>query len=142
MPPSSYQTSFEFLDMSSCDETQKLKLKNTLEMPLFSAVTSMPPRERSNFVTRNSSVKPQQYHLNNFIKSQKPNYQSISTKRLNVLEHHGSFSTRSFSTEANSFSSNYDIPTNITDNRHYSNTQDKINKWQTCNKKSSIGKKC
>lgn len=136
MPPSSYQTSFEFLDMSSCDETQKLKLKNTLEMPLFSPVTTM--LHRSNFVTRNSSMKPQQYHLNNSIKSQKPSYQSFSTKHSNVLEHH---STRSFSSEANSFSSNYDISTNITDNRHYSNTQDKINKWQTQNKKSTIGKK-
>lgn len=132
-PPSNYQESFEFLDMSFCDEAQKLKLKNTLEMPLFSAVTSMPTRERfrsNNFVTtRNTSLKSQQYHLNSSIKSQKPS--------------HGSNSTRSFSSET-SFSSknnsnfNNNLSTNLNDNRQYSNTQDKISKWH--NKKPTIGK--
>jgi hypothetical protein len=143
-----YQNSFEFLDMSSCDESQKLKLKNTLDchtLPLFSAVTSPRDRYRSNF-TRNTSIKPQpystnQYHSNNSIKSQKPNYQSYSTKQPNTLEHQGSISTRSFSSEANSFSSknnsnfNNNISTNNNENRHYSNTQDKLSKWQTHNKK-------
>jgi hypothetical protein len=134
---STYQNSFEFLDMSACDESQKLKLKSTLEMP---AVTSAPrDRYRSNFMTRNVSIKPQHYHLNNYVKTQR-NYQSHPSKFPNTLEHH---ETRSYTSEGNNFSNNKinsnfnnQISTNIND-RHFSNTQDKVNKW---NNKKQNGK--
>lgn len=133
----SYQNSFEFLDMSACDESQKLKLKSTLEMP---AAPSSAPRDRtrSNFTTRNVSIKPQHYHLNNYVKTQR-NYQSHPSKFPNTLEHH---ETRSY-TDGNNFSSNKihsnfnnQNPTNIND-RHFSNTQDKVCKW---NNKKTTGK--
>lgn len=130
--------------MSSCDENQKLKLKNTLEMPLFPAASSAPrDRYRSNFtnnMTRNLSIKPQHYHLNNhYVKTQRLNYQSHSSKFSNTLEHHEPISTRIFNSEGNNFSnkinSNFSnqVSTNIND-RHFSNTQDKISKWH--NKKT------
>lgn len=105
--------------MSACDETQKLKLKNTLSSP--SSFTT--PRERyrsNNFAARNPSIKPTpqqystiQYHANNASKSQKPNYQFYQPKHPNAIEHDlmmrhvsiSSSSSRSFSSDANNFSS-------------------------------------
>jgi hypothetical protein len=152
--------------MSACDETQKLKLKNTLSSP--SSFSTQRDRIRSNFATRNSTTKPTQqqystiqYHANNNSKSQKPNYQFYQTKHPNPVEHemmrHASISTRSFSSEANNFSSknnsnfNANIPpmsntTNLSskrldDNRHYpSSTQEKLSKWHSNNKKPPYGK--
>lgn len=147
--------------MSSCDETQKLKLKNTLNSPSSSAAFSTQrERYRSNFATRNSSIKPTpqqystiQYHANNSSKSQKPNYQFYQTKHPNSIEHdmrHVSISSRSFSSEANNFSSknNSNFNNNIStlsnttnisskrldDNRHYPNT------WHSNSKKPPYGK--
>ena len=133
-PQATYQNSFEFLDMSSCDETQKLKLKNTLEMPLLTTAASAPSRDRyrSNFITR--SIKPQHYHLNNCVKTQRLNPQSNSSKFSNNLENHESISTRTFCPEGNNFinkiNSNFSnqVSTN-TNNRNFSNNQDRISKW-------------
>lgn len=151
--------------MSSCDETQKLKLKNTLNSPSSSSAAFSTQRERyrSNFATRNSSIKstPQQYatiqyHANNTSKSQKPNYQFYQTKHPNSIEHHVSISSRSFSSEANNFSSKNNSNFNnisttlsntpnisskrLDDNRHYPNTQEKLSKWHSNNKKPPYGK--
>ena len=157
--------SFEFLDMSSCDETQKLKLKNTLSSP--SSFSTQRERYRSNFATRNSSIKPTpqqysaiQYHANNTSKNQKPNYQFYQTKHPHPFEHemmrHVSISSRPFSSEANNFTSknNSNFSNNIStlsnttnisskrldDNRHYPNTQDKLSKWHSNSKKPPYGK--
>lgn len=153
--------------MSSCDETQKLKLKNTLSSP--SSFSTQRERYRSNFATRNSSIKPTpqqystiQYHANNTSKNQKPNYQFYQTKHPHAFEHdmmrHVSISSRSFSSDANTFSSKNNSnfnnntsslssnTTNISskrldDNRQtYPNTQEKLSKWQTTNKKPPYGK--
>ncbi|CRL04464.1 CLUMA_CG017547, isoform A, partial [Clunio marinus] len=116
--------SFEFLDMSSCDETQKLKLKNTLSAS-SSSTTYSAHREkyRSNLAMNNSPVLPHkcsttvQYHPNNnnnnsnSSKIQKTNYQFYTTKQMNSIEHelpqHAPFTTRSFSSEPNNFSGKY-----------------------------------
>lgn len=153
--------------MSSCDETQKLKLKNTLNSPSSSSAAFSTQRERyrsNNFSTRNSTIKPTtqqystiQYHANNTSKSQKPNYQLYHAKHPNSIEHHVSVSSsRSFSSEANDLSSknnsnfNNNISTlsnttnnsskRVNDNRHYPNTQEKLCKWHSNNKKSPYGK--
>lgn len=146
--------------MSSCDETQKLKLKNTLSSP--SSFSTQRDRYRSNFATRNSSIKPTpqqystiQYHANSNAKNQKTNYQFYPTKHLepDMMMRHVSISSRSFSSDANNFSSknnsNFNNSLNNTtnvsskrldDNRHYPNTQDKLNKWHSTNKKPPYGK--
>lgn len=145
--------------MSSCDETQKLKLKNTLSSP--SSFSTQRDRYRSNFATRNSSIKPTpqqystiQYHANSNAKNQKSNYQFYPAKHLEPVMRHVSISTRSFSSDANNFSSKNNSNFNNTlsnttnvsskrldDNRHYLNTQDKLNKWHSTNKKPPYGKK-
>lgn len=152
--------------MSACDETQKLKLKNTLSSPSSYAATSAPPRERfrSNFASRNAPVKPtpQQYsavpyHANNSSKSQKSTYPFYQPNHPNdMMMRHVS---RSFSSaDANTFSSKNNSnfnnnlsalnnTTNISskrldDNRpHYPNTQEKLSKWHSNNKKPPYGKK-
>lgn len=153
--------------MSACDESQKLKLQNTLSSP-SSSFSTQRERFRSNFVTRNSSIKPPvqqysavQYHTNPAGKSQKPNYQFYQTKHPgsyehDVMRHVSSISSRSFSSEANTFSSksNSNFNNNIStlsnttnisskrldDNRHYPNTQDKLSKWHSTGKKPPYGK--
>lgn len=111
--------------MSSCDETQRLKLKNTLEMPLFQAATPVPPRDRY----RSNFNKPQLNHLNNCVKTQRLNFQSHSSKFPNTLEHHEPRASEgnNFSAKNNSNFSNQ-VSTNIND-RHFSNTHDRISKW-------------
>lgn len=163
----SNHNSFEFLDMSSCDETQKLKLKNTLNSPSSSSAAFSTQRERyrsNNFTPRNSTIKPTaqqystiQYHANNNnCKSQKPNYQFYQTKHPNSNEHHVSAS-RSFSSETNNFSSksnsnNFNNNTStlsnttnisskrVDDKRHYPIIQEKLCKWHSFSKKPSYGK--
>lgn len=155
--PSNYN-SFEFLDMSSCDETQKLKLKNTLSSP--SSFSTQRDRYRSSFATRNSSIKPTpqqystiQYHANS--KNQKTNYQFYHPNSIDfeLIRH---VPSRSFSSDANNFSSkntsnfNNNISTlsnttnisskRLDDTRHYSNSQDKLSKWHSNMKRPPYGK--
>lgn len=155
--------------MSSCDETQKLKLKHTLSSS--SSYTTPRDRYRSNFATCNSTIKPTpqqystiQYHANSSSKSQKPNYQFYQPKHPHtaiehdmMMRHVSLSSSRSFSSDANSFSSknNSNFNNNLSamnnnanisskrldDNRHYPNTQEKLSKWHSTNKKPPYGKK-
>lgn len=118
------------------DEKQKLKLKLTLEKPAITTIPRDP--KRSNFMTRNLSIKTQHYDFNNCVKTQR-NYHLHPSKFPNTLEHHEPHNFSS--SEGNNFSSNKinsnfsnQVSTNLTD-RSFSNTQDKISKWH--NKKSS-----
>lgn len=152
--------------MSSCDETQKLKLKNTLNSSSSSATfPTQRERYRSNFGTKNSSVIPQQYstiqyHPNTTSKVQKSSYQLYTTKNVNPIDHdlrNFPLSSRPYPSEANNFNGKYNSnfnnntsvmsnSTNISskrlleDTRQYPNTQEKLNKWHSNSKKSPYGK--
>lgn len=143
--------------MSSCNETQKLKLQDTLNSS-SAAFSTQRERYRSNFAARNPTLKPPQqysatqYHAN-ASKSQKPNYQFYQTKHPNSIEHVSS-SSRSFPSEVASnfssknnsnFNNNTSTLSNTTnirldDNRIYPNPQEKLSKWHSNIKKPPYGK--
>lgn len=145
--------------MSSCDEMQKLKLKNTLSSPI--PFSTQQERYECSFATRTPAMKhaTKQYIPTNNVhtcnsRNRLPSYQMLQPKHPH--DKHNISSDLSFSSEGTDCSKNHDgAPnnivttmnniTNINDKRQENSrkllkTQDHLSRWQYSAKKMPYGK--